>query len=103
MANNNAHKRKLLTIVTEASIESSLVDDFEELGVKGYTIIDARGKGSHGVRTAGWETNSNIRIDIICNDELANNISNYLKNKYYEHYAMIVYLSDTEIFRLDKF
>ena len=103
MATENAHQRKLLTIVTEATIESSLIDDFESLGVNGYTIIDARGKGSHGVRTAGWETNSNIRIEIICNVELANKISNYLKDKYYENYAMIMYLSDTQVFRLEKF
>ena len=103
MPDENIHNIKLLTIITESSIESSLLDDFEILGVKGYTIVDARGKGRRGTRFGGWESNSNIRIEIICKAELAKNISSYLKDKYYENYAMVMYLSDTQIFRLDKF
>ena len=103
MSTDNIHNIKLLTIITEASIEPFLIDDFESLGVRGYTIVDARGKGRRGTRAGGWDTNSNIRIEIICNAELASKISNYLKDKYYENYAMVMYLSDTQIFRLDKF
>ena len=103
MATENIHNIKVLTIITEATIESSLLDDFEALGVKGFTIVDARGKGRRGARMGGWETNSNIRIEIICNTELAKTISTFLKDKYYENYAIVMYLSDTQVFRLDKF
>ena len=103
MTTENIHKIKVLTIITEATIESSLLDDFETLGVKGFTIVDARGKGRRGERMGGWETNSNIRIEIICNNELAKSISTFLKEKYYENYAIVMYLSDSEVFRLDKF
>ena len=59
------HNIKVLTIITEASIEASLIDDFETLGVNGFTIVDARGKGRRGSRMGGWESNSNIRIEIM--------------------------------------
>lgn len=103
MSDENVHNIKVLTIITEATIESSLVDDFESLGVNGFTIVDARGKGRRGARMGGWGTDSNIRIEIICNTELANQISTFLKEKYFENYAIVMYLSDSQVFRLDKF
>ena len=103
MTTESEHKRKLLTVITEAALENSLIHDVETLGATGYTITDARGKGSRGTRNAGWETNSNIRVEIICSIELATTISNHLQQKYYNHYAMILFISDTEILRLDKF
>ena len=103
MTTEKLHDIKVLTIITEATIESSLLDDFESLGVTGFTIVDARGKGRRGSRMGGWETNSNIRIEIICNTELANSISTFLQDKYYENYAIVMYVSDSQVFRLDKF
>ena len=45
------YPRRLLTIVTEALLERELLAEFEALGVRGYTITDARGKGGRGTRT----------------------------------------------------
>jgi hypothetical protein len=47
-------KRTLLTLITEATIEPSLLRDLDRLGVRGYTVSDARGRGSRGVRDAAW-------------------------------------------------
>ena len=41
-------RRRLLTIITEAAIEKRLLQDLEQLGARGYTISEARGKGSRG-------------------------------------------------------
>ena len=103
MSMENIHNVKVLTIITEASIESSLVDDFESLGVRGFTIVDARGKGRRGSRMGGWDSSSNIRIEIICDADQANTISAFIKDKYFETYAIVIYLSDSQVFRLDKF
>lgn len=103
MSTDNIHNIKVLTIITEASIEASLMDDFETLNVNGFTIVDARGKGRRGSRMGGWESNSNIRIEIICDAEKAKNISTFLKEKYFENYAIVIYISDSQVFRLDKF
>ena len=74
----NVHRRKLLTIITEAAIEGSLVRDIERQGARGYTITDARGKGDRGVRNASWETSSNIRIEVVCSVETAKAITAHL-------------------------
>jgi len=99
----NGYTRKLLTVITEASIEHLLVRDIERLGAHGYTLSDARGKGSRGVRSADWPTTSNIRIEIICDQPTAEAIAEHLRTHYYQNYAMILFMSDVVVLRPEKF
>ena len=96
-------RRKLVTIITEAVLEPDLLDALEALGVSGYTITDARGKGSRGIRDAGWTNSSNIRVEIICSEELATTITRYLHENFYNNYAMVVYEGDVSVLREGKF
>ena len=97
------HNRKLLTIITESALENTLVRDIERLGAHGYTITDARGKGTRGVRNAGWEATSNIRIEIICDPATAGRIADHLREHYYQDYAMTLFLVDVGVLRPEKF
>jgi nitrogen regulatory protein PII len=97
------HRCKLLTIVTEAALENHLTRDLERLGAPGYTITNARGKGERGVRKAGWDADSNIRVEIICDETTARRIAEHLRNDYYDNYAMIVSLTNVEVLRPEKF
>ncbi len=95
--------RKLLTVVTEAVLETDLAELLPTLGATGYTIVNARGRGSRGAREAGWSTNSNIRIEVICEPATADRISAHLREHYYRDYAMVLYVSDVEVLRPEKF
>ena len=94
---------KLLTIVTEAALENELRQDLENLGASGYTIVNARGKGSRGIRDAGWTTDRNIRVEIICDAVLAEKIAEHMQEHYYRDFAMVMYISDVGIMRPEKF
>lgn len=95
--------RKLVTIITEAMIERDLIETLSELGVRGYTISDVRGRGHRGVRAAGWEHGANIRVEIVCDAAAADRVVAHLRDHYYENYAMIVYVNDVQVFRPEKF
>lgn len=95
--------KKLVKIVTEAVLEHSLVEDIEHLGAHGYTITSARGKGSRGVRTADWDTSSNIALEVVCDESVAQAISSHLQQYYYDNYAMIIYWWDVSVLRPEKF
>lgn len=95
--------RKLLTIVTEAALEGSLLTKLEQLGAHGYTVTDARGKGTRGMRSAGWDPSSNIRIEVVCDEATAEKIATHMRKAYYEHYAMILFMADVEVLRPEKF
>ena len=95
--------RRLLTIVTEAVLERELLAEFEALGVRGYTITDARGQGGRGRRQSDWTQEGNIRIEIVCEPALAERIATRMRERYYDHYAMILFLQDVNVLRPDKF
>ena len=95
--------RTLLTIVTEGVIERQLVEDVKRLGAHGYTIVDARGEGSRGMRAADWEYSKNIRLETICDRAVAEAIMAHLARTYYADYAMIAYLTDVQVIRPEKF
>ena len=95
--------RKLLTIVTEAALEHELVREIERLGAHGYTVTDARGQGSRGVRNAVWDLSANIRIEVICAAHTAHAIAAALRERYYDNYAMILFIGDVEVLRPEKF
>ena len=95
--------RKLLTIVTEAALEHELVRELERLGAHGYTGTDARGQGSRGVRSAVWNLSANIRIEVVCTAHVAHAIATALKDRYYDNYAMILFIGDVEVLRPEKF
>ncbi|MBA4291087.1 MAG: transcriptional regulator [Pseudomonas sp.] len=99
----DAHIRTLLTVICEAALEKKLVLDLQQLGAPGWTISDARGRGGRGVRSAGWDTEGNIRVEIICTRDIADRIANHLQARYYANFAMVCYLSQVEVLRPEKF
>ena len=95
--------RKLLTVVTEAALEDTLVRDIEALGARGYTITDARGKGGHGERDAAWAPHANIRLEVLCDADTALAICAALRERYYDNYSMVMYVGDVDVLRPEKF
>jgi len=103
MSDASRPMRKLLTVITEAALEHYLERDLERLGATGYTISNARGKGSRGTREADWEADSNIRVEVVCDEATARRIAGHLQQRYYANYAMILLLADVEVLRPEKF
>jgi nitrogen regulatory protein PII len=95
--------RTLLTVITEAAFEELLVRDLDKLGINAYTVSDARGRGSRGVRDATWKEVGNIRIEIICSRPLAEAALLHIQTRYFDNYAMVAYLHEVEILRPEKF
>ncbi len=96
-------KRKLLTVICEARLERRLTADIMTLGAHGYTVSEARGQGSRGVRNAAWEASANIRLEVVCESAVAERIAAHLQVHYYDNYAMILYRSDVDVLRPEKF
>lgn len=95
--------RCLLTIITESTLESVLLEALERLGVRGYTVTDARGKGSRGNRDAAWRESSNIRIEVLCDGDLARTVAEHLERHWYADYAMVLFVTEVAVLRPQKF
>jgi nitrogen regulatory protein P-II 2 len=92
----------LVTIVAEPVLEERLVHDLRRLGATGHTITDARGEGSRGVR-ASDPPGVSIRIEVATSAEVADRILAHLATAYFQHYAVIAWLSDARVVRGDKY
>ena len=99
----HTEKVKLLTIITEASLERELARELERLGAHGHTIADVRGKGARGERNAGLDLTANIRLEVVCSAQTADAIATALRERYYDHYAMIIFIADVDVLRPQKF
>lgn len=97
------HARKLIVIITEAALESLLVKDVQALGAHGYTIADVRGGGRHGAREAAWEGDRNIRMEVICDDAVAESIAAHVRTQYSANYATTIFVADIGVLRPEKF
>jgi nitrogen regulatory protein PII len=95
--------RRMVTIVTESALERELIAELEGLGVHGFTISDVRGKGSRGTRRGEWAPAGNIRIEVVCDQAAAERIAELVRDRYYDHYAMILYVQDVSVLRPEKF
>ncbi len=91
----------LMTIITEQNLEKSIIKDLGQLGVNGYTIVEARGKGDSGIKSGTWMNDSNIQIELILDNKLAQKISNYISDtKRYKNYSMMIYFSEVNVLEL---
>ena len=97
------HAKKLLVIISEATLEKLLVRDIARLGAHGYTIADVRGGGSHGVRDAEWAGSRSIRMEVICDGAVAEKIATFVFDEYSKNFSLSIMLSDVAVLRRDKF
>lgn len=95
-------KRKLLTIVSEAAVESRLIRDCMALGAKGYTVTDAHGAGPRNQRNGDLE-GGNTRIEIVADEATVSKIVEKLEADYFPHYACSLWVSDVEVLREDRY
>lgn len=86
----------LVTIIGEAVLQERLIHLFTQLNVSGYTLIPAKGAGSHGKRMgdiAGY--NTNIEIKTIVSATIADQIMEALKPFQATH-ALIAFRQEVE-------
>lgn len=95
--------RKLITVICESCLEEQITKAASELGVRGYTVCDARGKGSHGLRDGSWPEKANIRIEILCDETIATRVLDLLVDNYYQNYTLVTFVSDVGVLRPEKF
>mgnify|MGYP003132236162 CR=1 FL=1 len=93
---------KCITIVSERFLKKEIIELIKNSGAKGYTITDAVGEGSRGIRASEWE-GKNVKIETIVSDEAAESIIKSISNEYFANYAVIVYTNEVKVVRGDKY
>jgi len=103
------HTAEKVVIITEKTILKGICEIIESCGATGYTLTEAGGKGSRGMRSTTGRASvvddfANIKIEIIVNDAaMAERIMDSVREKYFKNYSGITYLEDIRILRPEKF
>jgi len=93
---------KRVTLVAEGILADRIFEDILRLGATGYTVTEAEGRGSRGVRASDWE-GKNIKVETLVKPEVADKILECLAEKYFKHFAVVAYAHDVEVVRGDKY
>ncbi|MGE0640713.1 MAG: transcriptional regulator [Thermoanaerobaculia bacterium] len=96
------HAMKLMVIVVESVLMERVLADLKRLGATGYTITDARGGGSRGLRV-GEVPGDNKRIEVLMDDETAGTMLELLSERYFPSYAIAAWVSDVVVVREGKY
>lgn len=91
-----------VTIISERFLKDDIIDIIKKNKGKGYTMSDAEGEGSRGIRASEWE-GKNVKIEVIASKETAINILKAVSSQYFENYAVIVFTQDANVVRGDKY
>lgn len=81
---------------------NTLLTKIRALGASGFTISDVRGEGS-GERNSGEVPENKIKIEVVTDFELSEKIMNHIAKEYFDNYSLIVFASDIQVIRREKF
>lgn len=93
---------ELVTIVAETVLEEPLTRGLLERGATGYTVNDSRGRGSRGIRS-GDVPGESVTIRVVVQAETAAVLLEWIRTRYFPHYAVIAWVSTVEVLRGDKY
>lgn len=97
---------KCVVIVTEAAIQSEILDFIVSLGAKGYTIGTVCGRGDRGVRDDDALLGNylrSVKIEVVVSAEIAEKMMSGVVEKFFKDYAGITYMYDVQVSREKKF
>jgi nitrogen regulatory protein P-II 2 len=88
---------KHVTIVAETILKDQLTHKVLDLGATGFTCIEVAGDGSRDARSV--IAGENLKLDIICPDEVAQAILTYISHNLFENYGCIAWVTDVSVVR----
>lgn len=102
------HHATKVTIIAERLLQEGILKILDAGGAKGYTIVDGSGQGEsikrEGGRASVVRAFSIVRIEfILADDAVARRIAEQVSEAYFNQYPGIVYVSQVEVIRADKF
>ena len=99
------HLKKKLDVIVEAALVEHVVRVLDRLGAHGYTVLPAiAGSGREGPWQAGElsSASSKLMVVVVADEALARQIMDEVF-ALVKDYKAILYLSDVEVLRSDRF
>ena len=92
----------LVTIVAEPVMEELLTEEILKLGATGYTVVDIRGRGSRGMRSADVPGHG-IRIETLVSPVVAERLLSHAARAWFPHYSVVAWSTPADVVRSEKY
>lgn len=92
-----------LTVTTDAKYERWLEDEFVQRGATGYTAIPCSGAGRRLIAGGEPPLNSQVRIEVICTNEVCERIFSFLRKEIRPEHHVTACAEVVEVIRLGQF
>lgn len=99
----STHPIMLVTIVAEPVLEHRLTTEITALGATGFTVLDGRGAGSRGGDRGASAPGSNVRIESLVPEDVAEQIVAMIAREYLADHSIIAYVTPVSVVRTRKF
>lgn len=91
---------KLVTVVGETVIMEDIAEEGVNLGATGFTLSEVIGEGSRSARNVASTTGPRtMKLEFVVPTDVATAILTHVSHEYFEHYAVIAWLSDVQVAR----
>jgi len=95
---------KLVSVVGESVIMEDIAEEGIKLGATGYTMSEVIGHGSRSARNVGATGGAKtLKIEFVVPSDVAVEILTHVSHEYFEHYAVIAWLSDVSVMRGEQY
>lgn len=91
-----------LTLIAEAVLERRLLDLLRDGGARGWTISEARGEGTRGIRASDWE-GRNVRIETLIPEALAERLLAEIAERFFAEFAIVAFIDEVRVARGSKY
>jgi hypothetical protein len=92
-----------LTVYAAVGLADDLINQFQKLGAKGYTCVEAKGRGDHGTVEDLWAHSSHIRIELLVQPQVADKIVDYLASPAMRAQSIAFTSEDVNVFNPEHF
>ncbi len=95
---------KLLTIVCESLVQNQVKEILKRHSITGYTSYEVEGAGDKELRGHGLlPEEKNVKIEIVLTEKSMVDIIEEISRTMFADYAIILYVSDVQVARIEKF
>jgi len=94
---------KLLTITCEILAQENIIEILKKHAITGYTSYQVDGDGARGLRGQGLQAEKNVKVEVIMREEKLSDVIEEISRTLFANYAIVLYVSDVGIVRIEKF
>jgi nitrogen regulatory protein PII len=94
---------KLLTVTCEILAQKNIIEILNKHEITGYTTYEVNGNGARGIRGQGLKNEKNVKVEIIMREEKLQIVVEEISRTLFANFAIVLYVSDIEVVRTEKF